>query len=471
MAIALTYDDTLSRVRVAVTAIPAAADEVLVERSTDQFTWTTVRGGAALTPSGSAANVDDYEFVEGVPNHYRASYVDTGPASFVAAGTADTAANAAGTSTVTPTLPTHIAGDLLLVWVSIRNSGAGAVITPVGWTALVTSGNTALLGLRAAAAGTANPVISFTGGVANATLVAQACALRNVNLTPAASGAQLNGSAQNMAHPALTVPGNGHIVVAAAWKQDDWTSVAPLATMTEIQEAFTTLGDDAGQVWDYVVQTTATNIAAGSFTVTGGATAISRAVIAAFAPADYITQDTTSITPVLTEVWLKSVSKPFLNRPVTVILDPAQSITREPRDGVFNIVGRSYPVAVTDLRGSRRWTMQIRTFTASDAEDMDLILGAGDIMHVHAPSNCQVRSGYVRIATTTQSWHPLRPDESTFTLPLTEVAAPANTVVGAVGTWATVLALYPTWADVLAANASWADLLQLVGSPADTVVP
>ncbi|MEO3931177.1 hypothetical protein ABGB07_46160, partial [Micromonosporaceae bacterium B7E4] len=43
---------------------------VTVQRSTNEITWTTVRGGA-VTPSAGIVRVDDYEFVPGVVNYYR----------------------------------------------------------------------------------------------------------------------------------------------------------------------------------------------------------------------------------------------------------------------------------------------------------------------------------------------------------------------------------------------------------------
>ena len=59
--------------------------------------------------------------------------------------------------------------------------------------------------------------------------------------------------------------------------------------------------------------------------VTGGASAISRGLVVAFAHADYLNQQTASITPTLgtdcgdSAIWLKSIARPFLNQRVTVI--------------------------------------------------------------------------------------------------------------------------------------------------------
>src|SRR5690606_5446457 len=62
---------------------------------------------------------------------------------------------------------------------------------------------------------------------------------------------------------------------------------------------------------------------------------------------------TASIPPVLDGVWLKSIARPYLNRPLPRVLD-VSAIGRQSRSGVFEIVGRSRPVVVGSVRGSRR---------------------------------------------------------------------------------------------------------------------
>jgi hypothetical protein len=199
--------------------------------------------------------------------------------SFVAAGTVAHGNNAS----VAPSLPAGAqAGDLLLVWAAIRNSGTGTVDTPAGYTLLLQSGNVALLAKLHTGTESA-PTVTFTGGVANADTSAQMAAFRGVGVTVHASASQLNGSAQNIAYPALDISRPNCLVLYLGWKQDDWTSVATIAGATEIGEPSTTSGADQGIVWDYVQQTTAAAIAAGSFTVTGGAAAISRGAVIALA--------------------------------------------------------------------------------------------------------------------------------------------------------------------------------------------
>lgn len=468
MAVTLVYDPVLGRVRITATGL-GAADVALVERSTDGVRWTTVRGGAAVAVSAGALALplDSYEYVPAATNTYRVSAVETGAITYVAAGAAATGNNAS----VTPAFPAGIVvGDLLITLASIRNSGTGTVNVPAGWTQMAVSGNVAILGRRYVAGDVAQ-LVTFTGGAANADTFAQTAAFRRAELVPVTVADVLNGSVQDIAYPAVTVTVAGCLILRAGWKQDDWTSVATIAGATEIGEVFSTTGLDAGQVWDYLIQTVAANIPAGTLVVTGGAVAISRGITAVVQHAAYLSQQTATIIPTGGVVWLKSISRPFLNRTVDAVLPANVATTRPSRAEIFTVLARTLPVAVNTVRGSRRWTMLVRTETLADADNLDLLLASGDPLLIQAPAASGVEAGYVTVGDVTKSLHPLRVQHRLWTLPCTEVAAPGPGVVGALGTWQTVLNTYPTWAAVLAANATWADLLNLVGSPSEVIVP
>lgn len=65
-----TFNDTLGRVELAGTGWDPTT-MVLIERSTNQFTWTPVRGATELAVSGGAFAINDYEYTDGVVNYYR----------------------------------------------------------------------------------------------------------------------------------------------------------------------------------------------------------------------------------------------------------------------------------------------------------------------------------------------------------------------------------------------------------------
>lgn len=177
---------------------------------------------------------------------------------------------------------------------------------------------------------------------------------------------------------------------------------------------------------------------------------------------DTITQD-------LDKVWVKVVARPFLNRAVTVF--DFGDVERSARTGVFDVVGRSFPVAVSDLRGSRRVTLEVLTETVADATDFDLLLASGEPVFVHVPSTSQVPAGYWTVGDTAErKFDKTTSARRVFTLGLTEVAPPGPDVVGASGTWQSVISEFTTWQDVLDAEATWDDLLELIGDPSEVVV-
>lgn len=199
-------------------------------------------------------------------------------ASYVGAGTPAHGNNAS----VAPTLPGSLSdGDLLVLVAAIRNSGTGAPVEPDNWDTLKVFGNLGLF-TRRYRTGVSAPTVTFSGGVANATTSAAIIAVRDttaVLLTDPAT--QLNGSAANIATPALAIARDYCLILAAAWRQDDWTGSAAPAGFTEAIDTSSTGGDDQGITLAYRIDTTAAAVAAGSFTITGGASAISRSIVVA----------------------------------------------------------------------------------------------------------------------------------------------------------------------------------------------
>lgn len=470
----LTYDDVFSRVRISVTGLNVSTDEVLVERSTNQINWTTVRGGSALTPTGNSVQLDDYEFSANVTNYYRATALDTAASAFVTGGPAVTGNNASLVATMPLGL---VSGDLVLILASIRNSGTGVPNAPAGWTTVVDASNMKMFG-KIVTGAEAAPTVTFTGGVANADTLVRTAAFRRTSLTVGNVTTRLNPSAQNVTVPALVVPEDRMVFIYAMWKQDDFSAMADGPGgefFTGMGSTTSTAGDDAGQHWSFRVYETKKNLEATELLVVGGGAAISRGAAVVFHHQDTtLSTETSSITPVIDSVWLKNIARPFLNRTLDCI--PNQSpITRRARNGIFPVVGRTFPIAVTDVRLSRELSVDVITQTTQEWEELDLIMATGDIFFIQTPPGNPLPTMYVAIEDTSMR-RPLRNrvcnnDWRVFTLPLVEVAAPSSDVVGALGTYQTVLNTYATYADVLAAHATYADLLTLVGGVNEVIVP
>lgn|SRR5215217_1325228 len=467
MTLTATYAGDLSRVRLAFTGAPADADYAWFERSTDGITWTTVRGGLTVAITAGAGKLDDYEFTAGVLNTYRVSYVDSAAMSWIGSSGPFTGNNA---SLAVAYNGSTAVGDLILCLATIRNSGAGVPNQPSGWTTLVDMGNVRLFGKIHD--GTAAPTITFTGGVANADTTAQTTTFRNAALTPVGGPAiQTNASAQNIAYPAVTPGSAPSMVVVLGWKQDDWTGSPTIPGFdAELGNISTTTGDDAAAVWWYRAKFTTAQQPAGSFTVTGGGSAISKAATVMFGKRPYSARDTQTITPVLTGVWIKNPSRPSLN--IQVDVNDVSAITRSARTEVFDIIGRTNPVVVSDVQSSRSLTLVFTTKTLAEYRDMDARLATGQPIFVQAPGlDEQVPTMYAVIRDITVSKNSMFTEWRQFTLPLVEVAAPGVTIAGDTILWLDVVATYATWADVVTAKSSWSNLQDSIADSGEVIVP
>jgi hypothetical protein len=149
------------------------------------------------------------------------------------------------------------------------------------------------------------------------------------------------------------------------------------------------------------------------------------------------------------------------------------AIARKARAGVFEVKGRSLPVVVSEVRGPREWTLQVRTDTPADTRALDLLLASGDVLYVQVPPGYDLPGGYVTVGAITQQRISALPGDlrSVWVLPMTEVAAPGPDVVGYTATWAGLLAAFPTWADLVAAFPTWADAAEYVSDPETVIVP
>lgn len=181
---------------------------------------------------------------------------------------------------------------------------------------------------------------------------------------------------------------------------------------------------------------------------------------------------TATVTPDQGDVWFKSIARPFLNRPVAVVSHG--DITRPARNGVFPIIGRTYPIGVTDVRLARQWDMVVKADTVSDADALDLVFASGDPLFIQIPATgtlSTVPGGYVLVGDVVRSRFGTVSERRWFQLPCSEVAPPGPTVVGSTATWDSLMAEFGTWADVMAEFATWADVLEHVSDPSTVIVP
>lgn len=465
MTLLITYDDTeeLGRVRLSFSGYDAAADYATVERSSDQVTWAYIRGGDNVPLTAGSGHIDDYEFSASVINYYRVTAVDAADPTVIGQGTAPTANNAS----VSPTLPSGTTGDLMVLQAAIRNSGTGTVNLPAGWTSLVNSGNTLIAG-RVRQVGDTAPTVTFTGGAAGADTAAVITSLRGVTMTGAViPSALLNGVAQD-----ILTPGNAYankdFTLRFAWKQAV-TTVMACAGYTTGYWMNATAGTGMSQSMFYLLRSGAGLDPATVITSAGGTTAISRGITISFPKIASTNQDTGNITPSVAYYRIKNPSRPSLNIRVTPV--QISDITRPARAGVFNVLGRTLPVSVTDLQGARTFSLSIDVYSYSAMVDMDNRLASGDPMFLQAPTQPdQVPTLYFVAGDIVCSQDSKGDVSYTFTIPVVEVAAPAFSVVGATSTWQDVVNAYATWSALIAAKATWSDVQDIV-STSSVIVP
>ena len=119
-----------------------------------------------------------------------------------------------------------------------------------------------------------DPAFSSSDTTAGRTMIGQchtfAGTLADLGAILVHSSTGSGGAAAAITTPALTVTTANTLVVAGGIRGNQWAAedIAALATMTEIGQPERTSSATVAAKWDYVIQTTATNIASGAWTST-----------------------------------------------------------------------------------------------------------------------------------------------------------------------------------------------------------
>lgn len=462
MTLTATFDDPTGKVTLSVIAAPAGASAAHFQRSVDQVTWVDVRGGQAAPVAGGVATFLDYEYTAGQLNYYRVTYTGTAGGSFVAHGAAATGNN----TPLTPALPAGIAvGDLKVLAAAIRSAPTtGQITTPAGWTPVARTPSGFNLFTRIHQAGDVAPTVTFTGGAAGDDTLAEIAAFRTVGSSTLNVALSTTVATQNVPYPA-TAPATDGMVLLTTWKQDDNTSVATPAGFTALDNINSTAGNDASLAWFYRVGVLAgTVIPSGSVVVTGGTAAVSIAHMTAISSS----VETATVTPGQTAIWLKNPLRPFLNRTVRLV-GPLDDVSRDDRSGLFDIIGATLPVAVTDLMSGLITSYTIDTRTRAEVVSLDLFIAVGEVLLFQPPGASNLETLYAVPGSPTRTIFTENNPRRFTNLPLSECAMPDLTVAATQSTFQTVNNTYASFADLLAAKATFGDVLLLVGTAADVI--
>jgi hypothetical protein len=446
------------------------ADFAIIERSTDQVNWTIIRGGDEVTLSGGSGSMDDYEFTANAINYYRVTAWNDDGSHFLGAGTAGSADNASIGSGQGLGLPAGLAaGDRMILLAANRDFSATPQ-APAGWTSLMSVANIQLF-KRTATASESIPTVTFTGSGAGDTCQAQIAAWRFMEADPVAATDSF-ANQQNIPIPGATTAeptGTRLTVVHTGWKNTFATSINAVPGYTMIPVTSSTLGDDQLIVW--ATKNFTGSIAATEFQVSGGTpgrSARGETLVFRGVPTD---TETGSYTPVVTRYRIKSPTRPSLNTFIEPLEDRLR-ITRPTRTGLFDVLNRTMPVAVTDLQGSRRFALRIDVKGDSLRTDMDNRLSTGAVYFLQPPDpGGAIPTLYFVLGDVSNTMDTLYLSDSyTFDLDVIEVAKPPYTVYGNTSTWADIVSDFSTWADLLAAESTWSDVVDRV-SDTDVIVP
>ena len=212
------------------------------------------------------------------------------PAQKGVVGAAVTSANnVTNPTTLTPALPAHAVGDLLLCYTACRS--ATPTVACAGWTQLAnvtgTNGRMALFGKIATSASETAPSVVWSGlttGTSGTPVQAQCSVFTGTQLNVGALGTIENGAASatvSASGTGITTVADNALVLALSARLDDAGTWTPPSGFTEIGEAASTSGADMSFSWAYQVKATAGAVAPADFAIASGVSFASTGLLVA----------------------------------------------------------------------------------------------------------------------------------------------------------------------------------------------
>lgn len=466
MTLTATFEPADSRVLVEVTSAPVVPGLLLyVERQVSGQPWVPVRSAYGVEPS-SAGNLSiyDYEFTPNVVNTYRARtaivYDD-----FDRTET-DEWGNALSGQTYT-----QEGGDAEDYAVA---AGVGTMDPP---------NDAILLQYISVAADTDSRVdVSLSEAPADAPVEFGISARGEAGTSPGYSASiQVQEDGDTFL---VLIDGDNELmdfVTLVDWEVSTTYTIRLQVSDDLIQAKVWEAGEEEPGNWDLALRDTALTVGTWVGPTSQGLVAMSNTPTVSFD--NYIVEDistdteptfttvgTDTVTPTQTGAWVKFPLFPAFNQEVD--LCDWSDVVRPARGAVFPVLGRRDPVAVTEVRGSRRFDVTIYAEDSDANDELMDALASGEVILLQTPGpseTCNLNrrrfpeQGYFFVGDVTSS-RPVRGSAThVVTLPLTEVAAPAYTIGGSAVTWECVEDNFATWADVQSFFPTWFDVLAYTG--------
>jgi len=146
-------------------------------------------------------------------------------------------------------------------------------------------------------------------------------------------------------------------------------------------------------------------------------------------------------------------------------LDHVQSIDvlgRKGRLGLFDVIGRATPVAITDVRATAAGTLITTTWTANEAQTIRNVTGDGAVLLLQTPAKADLGNLYIAVGDVSEQRisSPYMYNERRFTIPFTVVDRPFGLAVVAEGyRWVDVFTAYGNWQVFYDAGHTWYQVL------------
>jgi hypothetical protein len=179
-------------------------------------------------------------------------------------------------SDVTPVIPTHVTGELLLAFTGMRdqNNSDGETVSESGgngWTQLVDRMGIGIFGKIALSSSETDPTFAWTGAETNQTTAAVVIVTTGGTMTIEDNNELDNVASTDVTFPALTIATDDTILFDVAFINNN-LSFNNTAGYTEIVDASSALGLDGALGVQYLIQTTAANTSSHVGTISASTT-------------------------------------------------------------------------------------------------------------------------------------------------------------------------------------------------------
>jgi len=158
-------------------------------------------------------------------------------------------------------------------------------------------------------------------------------------------------------------------------------------------------------------------------------------------------------------VWLKFIPAPWTNLPVDLVVDDWE-LSQAARSTVHEVSGESPPVVVSDLHGSTRTSIRLKTNTDEALAVLRRALAQGAPAYLQTPDSVPFPTMYVSVGSfSSRRWGGPRSRKYVTTVAITEVAAPPPSVVPRSITWGVFAQQHATWREAADTYPTWRDVV------------